>query len=316
MDDRDLKLPEKMHVERGDDSLTIIRELDKYPAIFTTGITIVWYVIIIIIYNQKGFTNITDIPWIFTVLAICLSYVAIGRWINKTKIEVTKLQLKISHGPLPWTLTSKIATSDIKQLYVKEERIRTNITDGEFLMTYDLHTIDKVGEDEILIMGLNSNEQALYLEQEIKKYLGIENQVVPDEGVYTPQFEEYDATIKEFAKTKWPNDPNMQAKTIETQTVSFYEIYEYCLEHADNEIFGNSYYNAACAYPKDYEMQLKILEEQMESANEFVNFTPPDTVTEDAWREIFLDVFYESSSDYNLLLPNAEKRVKEWLSTQ
>jgi hypothetical protein len=60
----------------------------------------------------------------------------------------------------------------VKQLYSKEKisRGRNSTT-----TTYEVHAVTHTGKNVKLLSGLESSEQALYIEQEIERYFRIED---------------------------------------------------------------------------------------------------------------------------------------------
>ncbi len=116
---------------------------------------------------------------LFIIIGITLIYLALVIWINKSQIYVSKKAIEIKHQPLPWLGNKRIETSNIKQFFVKKkvgsERNGTR--------TVSFHVMGVTDNDKTfkLITGLKSSNQALYIEQEIEKYLGIENETVSGE---------------------------------------------------------------------------------------------------------------------------------------
>ena len=75
----------------------------------------------------------------------------------------------VRHGPLPWIGNKKLDTCDLKQFYVKKcSFLKRNIP------TYEIHAITRNDKNIKLIGGIPSSEQALDIEREVRKYLGIE----------------------------------------------------------------------------------------------------------------------------------------------
>ncbi len=104
-------------------------------------------------------------------------------WImNERVIEVNQDTLSSRcEGPIPWPGSDQmIDSTSIKQVYIKEisaTRYRTR--------RYDVYVLTKDRRHEKLVAVPRGN-QALYLEQEIERFLGIEDQVVRGEWRPTP----------------------------------------------------------------------------------------------------------------------------------
>ena len=172
----DIGLPDKMSITRQYDSMTIIRNWFDLEVIAISVFAVFWNGLIF--NNNSNFERVESLPWIHILAGIALSYYAITGWFNKTYIHVKKYQIQISHKPLPWIGNKKIDVADIKQLYGKEKISRNN---NNSTVTYEVHVIMNSGNDTKLLSGLATSEQALYVEQEIEKYLGIKNKPVRGE---------------------------------------------------------------------------------------------------------------------------------------
>tara|TARA_R110001583_G_scaffold31479_1_gene107633 strand:- start:4175 stop:4765 length:591 start_codon:yes stop_codon:yes gene_type:complete len=164
-------LPPKITINKKYDSIEIIRQWFSYQFLIFAGFSVLWCYQVVI--NNMVGGEIAPISIIFLLPGVGIAYYALLGFVNKTYIYVSKTDLKVSHKPLPWIGGSVIQASDIKQLYGREKY--QNDT-----KTYEVHVITHSGEDTKLLSGLDSSEQALYIEQEIEKYLSIKN--VPVRG--------------------------------------------------------------------------------------------------------------------------------------
>ena len=107
-----------------------------------------------------------------------LTYLCISMFINKTKIRVSSLDIEITVYPLPWGRKKKLNSYDFKQFYTKEHLSRTK---NGVKVTYELYGIVENGTRFKLLKGIESLEQVKYIEQQIEKYLNIEDEYVSDE---------------------------------------------------------------------------------------------------------------------------------------
>jgi len=112
--------------------------------------------------------------------ALLFSYIAFSDWLNYTLVEVKNNKLNIAYKPLPWPGNTVLDKANIEQLYVQEEVHKNK--NGTTARLY--HLMLSTHNDELftLLDCLQSAEQALYLEQEIEAFLGIEDRRV--EGGY------------------------------------------------------------------------------------------------------------------------------------
>jgi hypothetical protein len=86
--------------------------------------------------------------------------------------------LEISHKPIPWLGNKRLKSAELKQIYVKEKIKRNN---NNTSVTYEVRAILLNGKSIKIISGLPNSEQALYVEQEIERYIGIEDVKVKGE---------------------------------------------------------------------------------------------------------------------------------------
>ena len=101
-----------------------------------------------------------------------IAYTALAGWLNRTRITVDQGRISVRHGPLPWLGNKDLDGSTMKQLYSKEKISRGRNSTS---VTYEVHAITTNGRNEKLLSGLETSEQALYIEQEIERYLRIED---------------------------------------------------------------------------------------------------------------------------------------------
>jgi len=116
---------------------------------------------------------------VFVFLGVGLAYFSIATFSNTTQILVSRDMIEIKHRPIPWFGNKRVDVNNLKQLLVKEKSWGSS--NGSPRLTYNVHGLTK--EDKLfkLVTGLETGNQALYIEQEIEKYLGIENVQVDGE---------------------------------------------------------------------------------------------------------------------------------------
>ncbi|MDF1696815.1 MAG: hypothetical protein P1U56_13320 [Saprospiraceae bacterium] len=99
-------------------------------------------------------------------------------YLNYTDIIVTSSHITISHRPIksPFQKSKQIDVRDIDQLYVS--KYVSSTTNGKPNYAYALYAILKTNSRKIkLVKGMNLETQ-LYLEQEIERFLKIEDRAV------------------------------------------------------------------------------------------------------------------------------------------
>ncbi len=115
-----------------------------------------------------------DIPLLIRLcLAVILTYIAIAGWINKTRIRITDKHISVSHSPLHWMGAKVVDTCGITRLYSqKKEFVSTN----GYSIFFAVFAVPENGEDIKLVGGFTEKQQALFVQQEIEKYLGIDTE--------------------------------------------------------------------------------------------------------------------------------------------
>lgn len=185
-------LPEGLELNNTGTGIEITRKWFSVLHIFTGIFALVWCGFLFFWYSILGSiaapgeetSNFLLIfylfPLIHVAVGVYLLYYSLCGFFNKTTISVDWENLRIKHHPLPWRGNRTIPRSDIKQLYVKRQESRTR---NGISVTYDINLITHSGSDIKLVKGLTADEQALFIEREVEKYLHIEN--VPVRGEYS-----------------------------------------------------------------------------------------------------------------------------------
>lgn len=174
----EISLPKGISVDQDYDGLIITRKWFNLTTIFLTffcafwdGFMIMWFSISISTeaYEMAAFGSI------HAIVGICLTYWCIASYINKTTIKVSSYLIKIKHSPLPFPGSKEFTISQLEQVYAKERVVRGKNGTTTY---YDLYIIDGNKHTKV-VSNLINKEQALYIEQEIEKYLDIEDRYVP-----------------------------------------------------------------------------------------------------------------------------------------
>lgn len=118
---------------------------------------------------------------ILMVILFCLNalyYLFVYGAINTTEIRVSLTQLAVENSVHTWN-NRKIASTDIEQLYCQKVR---NWGERHFWgdsHCYNVWVVTKDGQNISLIQGLHEPLEAVYIEQEIERFLSIEPRAVP-----------------------------------------------------------------------------------------------------------------------------------------
>lgn len=144
--------------------------------LFWDGFLVFWY--------YKVFTEGAPLvailfPLIHLCVGIGLTYSTIAGFVNRTVLNVSKEFISIVHRPLPWLGNKTIPGYSITQLYV-EEVVRTTRRGAS--VSYRLNAITNENKKVKLASNLDSHDTAIFLEQEIESYLGLQDRKVPGEA--------------------------------------------------------------------------------------------------------------------------------------
>lgn len=111
-------------------------------------------------------------------VGVALTYYVVCGFVNRTVILVGDERISIRHEPLPWPGQMSLELGLIDQLFC-EEKVHRSKNGRSY--TYELHACLHDGNRMSLISGLNRPEEAFFLEQEMERFLGIEDRRVEGE---------------------------------------------------------------------------------------------------------------------------------------
>jgi hypothetical protein len=175
----ELVLPKKFTLDLYDDYMHITLSWFGKKTFVATLIA-VFYIGSSLVFFFSESTTITGSPlmiklspWISTILGAGILYYTLTTWLNKTHIFVSQNAIEIKNKPLPSFGNKRLETKNIKQLYSKKE-ISSSTSNSRTSVSYHLHVIS-FDEDDMTLLKVENSAQALFLEQEIEKYLGIED---------------------------------------------------------------------------------------------------------------------------------------------
>ncbi len=176
------ELPDMIKVTRDSSGLNIVRRWLSSKYKFLVFFAIVWDGFLIIglggPIRSGNYSNISFMS-VHILAGFFVTYLALAGIINKTRITVNPRSITIRHGPMPGWRNKEIDPSHLKQLYSRE--FVSYSKRGGQNRSYELHAETKSGKDIKLLADIENKEQALYIEQEIERYLNIKDQLVEDE---------------------------------------------------------------------------------------------------------------------------------------
>lgn len=174
----EIPLPEGIKVVHDEEGFKIIRDWTKVYGILLGAFAGFWGFAAV-----RGIQSISVLTPgnIFTIVltllpALIAGYCAAAFFRNKTTITVGHTNIKLTQAPLPMPYpgNKSFKLCSIKQLYIRE-RISYSSKSRTKNYFYDLHLIDGGNRHLKILSSLRSKEQALYIEQEIEQYLGIQD---------------------------------------------------------------------------------------------------------------------------------------------
>lgn len=178
----EVPMPGKFKLERAGSDFVIVWDW-KTPAmwflvlfcIFWDGFLLFWYSMA---FGTDSPLIVKIFPLIHVAVGLGLTYFVVCMFVNRTFVGVAGGNLTVTHTPLPWPGNRVMPAADIEQLYCFE---RVHRGKNGTSITYEVNAVDRGGRKVKLVGGLQEAEQALFLEQEIERALGIADRRVPGE---------------------------------------------------------------------------------------------------------------------------------------
>ena len=166
------------------------------------------------------FTVLWNIPVLFTIIAankandfsmmgcfslfifvgLFLIYTVVTAAVNRTRIRIEKRGIDIIHRPLqtPTNRDTRIDRRAVEQVYCKQ---RVAYTSNDIpVYVFDVHYIEKGAGDRVLVRGLETHEEALFIEQKIEGLYQIEDSKVDQNLELTEMIQHYGNVIQKRKK--------------------------------------------------------------------------------------------------------------------
>jgi hypothetical protein len=144
-------------------------------ALFWNGFMVVWFTIAF----AGGLWGMAAAGTLHALIGGVMAYVASRGVLNRIELTITRGVLSVDHKPLPWFRPPPIERRDIEQLFVEEDRsLRVN---NRPVVRFALKLREKGGKVRQLFI-LDEIEQARFLEGEVERAFGIEDEPVPGEA--------------------------------------------------------------------------------------------------------------------------------------
>lgn len=181
MERPNIEMPKQFEIRSDGQGLEIIRRwfgLATIPllvfCVFWNGFMAVWFTIAI---TQKQFT-MAAFGSLHAAVGLGILYTTLAQFFNTTTIRVSYDSVTVRHSPMPWPGQKTVVRADVKQFFSQEDTYETKHGHGHTyavrLLTQNEKTID-------IITGLADRNEALFVEQQVEKYLGIRDENVSGE---------------------------------------------------------------------------------------------------------------------------------------
>jgi len=117
-------------------------------------------------------------PIAHVAVGVGITYSTLAGFINRTVLEVTRDEIAVWFEPLPWLGEKAIKTKEVRQFFCKDKYVRTK--NGGHTQ-YELYAITANNQQVKLIGNLENPDVALFFEQQLERWLRIENRPVAGE---------------------------------------------------------------------------------------------------------------------------------------
>lgn len=142
--------------------------------VFWDGFLLVWYGIA---FASNGPLVMKLFPLLHVAVGVGMTYLTVATFVNKTVIRAGPQEVSVLHGPLRWPGDAALARRDLQQLFCEEKISRTK---NGTSITYKVWAVLR-DRRVALASGLDTPEQALFIEQQVERRLGILDRPVPGE---------------------------------------------------------------------------------------------------------------------------------------
>ena len=177
----EVSLPENMRIETLGNELTLTRRWFGPAAIFLALFSATWdgFLIFMAVAAVRSGAGLPMLAFgsIHALVGVGLTYFTLCLFVNSTTIRVRK-ELTVEHGPLPFPGHVRLPRESIEQLFAKRRLSRGRNSSSQH---YEVHALLRSGAGRKLVSGLESEEHALFIEQELERHLRIEDEPVRGE---------------------------------------------------------------------------------------------------------------------------------------
>jgi hypothetical protein len=176
-------LPHKLALVHHGSHVEIVLTWFGWKVLLMTPFALLWDGFLVKWYLSIG-PSANPIMWVFplphVIVGVVYTYYVLAGWFNRTHIIVGPGSLIVRHAPIPWLGNKILQASRVRQVYVKERTTRSRRGAGS--VSYEVRAVTQDWEETKLVGGIESPDQALYIEEEIEKHLALEDAPLSDLG--------------------------------------------------------------------------------------------------------------------------------------
>ncbi len=180
-------LPRRFSVAQDGADLVITRRWFSPSFVFLLFFCVFWDGFLAFWYFM-AFTDGSPLPMklfpvVHVAVGVGLSYFTVAGFVNRTLVRVGPGEIQVRHVPLPWPGNKVLSAESVEQLFSEEKisRGRNGVN-----RSYQVSAVLRNGAKTRLVRGLQSPDQALFIEQQVERHLGIEDRPIPGEMANLP----------------------------------------------------------------------------------------------------------------------------------
>ena len=103
---------------------------------------------------------------VWLIAGLALLYISLTGYFNSTRVTVTKNEIVVRNGPLPWP-GKQIQASEVVRLFFRKEKQKSQVNSW---FTYAVVAVLKNGK-ELVLENCDDDSQALFLDFELTHFL-------------------------------------------------------------------------------------------------------------------------------------------------
>lgn len=176
-----IPLPKGIESSREGKGMLLRRSWFSWSVIPLAAFTVFWNAFMVVWFGisiSQGLWPMALFGTLHGAVGLGMLYVVLLTLFEVTKVEIQEGRLRITHGPLPYFGNQSLDVREIDQIYSKRQLGRR---DDSFNVAFEVHAVLADRRHVKLVGGLEDSAQALYLEQELEDFLGLEDRPVHGE---------------------------------------------------------------------------------------------------------------------------------------